>query len=292
MTAGHFISTQWAMHPAVLAAIMRQAALETMIPDMLLQLAAGISGGSMAAKPVGPVREGALFVLPVTGLLAPQGMFPGSTSYETIANSVLEAAGDTRIGTIVLEVRSPGGTVWGCAEAADAIFQARAVKPVIAVASPYSFSAAYWLSTQASKFYVTSSGEVGSVGVRSGHTDMSGFEALVGMKTTLIGSHPDKIAAHPHAPLSDDDRSEIQMGVDESNRRFALAIARGRGIRLGDVAAVHGTGKTFSARRALDRGAIDGIATLRDVIGKHASPQGRLAMMRRQAAIAEMTTLI
>lgn len=288
MMADHFASTQWAMHPAVLDAMMKRSALEAMLPDVLRQIAAGFSGAREAAKPAEPVRDGALFVLPVVGILAPQGMFTGGTSYEAIANGVREAASDARIGTIVLDVRSPGGTVWGCQEAADAIFQARAVKPVIAVASPYSFSAAYWLSTQASKFYVTTSGEVGSVGVRSGHTDMSGFESMVGMKTTLIGSHPDKIAAHAHAPLADDDREEIQMGVDESNRRFVLAIARGRGLRLGDVASVHGTGKTFSARRALDRGAIDGIATLREVIGRHASPKARLAVMRRQAVLAEL----
>lgn len=292
MIAGHLALTQWAMHPAVLDAMMKRSALAEMLPDVLRQIAAGFSGGRKAAKPAEPVREGALFVLPVVGILAPQGMFSGGTSYEAIANGVREAAADARISTIVLDVRSPGGTVWGCQEAADAIFQARSVKPVIAVASPYSFSAAYWLSTQASKFYVTTSGEVGSVGVRSGHTDMSGFEAMIGMKTTLIGSHPDKIAAHPHAPLADDDRADIQMGVDESNRRFALAIARGRGMRLGDIASVHGTGKTFSARRALDRGAIDGIATLRDVIGRHASPQANLTIMSKQAALAELTALI
>lgn len=285
-------AVQWAMHPAFLDTMLKRSAFDTMIPDKLREIASGLAGGNHAAKTADPVREGAFFILPIVGVLAPHGMYNGGTSYDTIAQRVRDATDDKRIGTIVLDVRSPGGTVWGCQEAADVIFQARAVKPVIAVASPYSFSAAYWLSTQASKFYVTKSGEVGSVGVRSGHTDMSGFEAMIGMKTTLIGSHPDKIAAHPYAPLADDDRAEIQLGVDESNRRFALAIARGRGMRLGDVASVHGTGKTFSARRALASGAIDGIATLRDVIGQHASPQARPALMRRQTALAELARSI
>ncbi|WP_271299651.1 S49 family peptidase [Sphingomonas sp. CV7422] len=166
------------------------------------------------------------------------------------------------------------------------------MKPVIAVADPYCFSAAYWLSTQASKFYVTKSGEVGSVGVRSGHTDMFGFEAKIGMKTTLIASSSDKIAAHPYAPLSDKDRAEIQTGVDAANRRFMVAIARGRGLRLADVARVHGTGKTFSAARALARGAIDGVATMREVLARQGSPQIRLGLMRRQAALMEIAASI
>jgi signal peptide peptidase SppA len=244
---------------------------------------------SMAKAARATIGRWATYRLPT---VTPLANFADYAAAADIANGVREAAADTRISTIVLDVRSPGGTVWGCQEAADAIFQARSVKPVIAVASPYSFSAAYWLATQASEFYVTTSGEVGSVGVRSGHTDMSGFEAMVGIKTTLIGSHADKLAAHPHAPLTDDDRAEIQIGVDEANRRFALAIARGRGMRLGDVASVHGTGKTFSACRALDRGAIDGIATLRDVIDQHASPQSCRAILRREANLAELATPI
>jgi ClpP class serine protease len=117
---------------------------------------------------------------------------------------------------------------------------------------------------------------------------MSGFEDKIGMKTTLIASSPDKIAGHPHAPLADEDRAEIQSGVDASNRRFMLAIARGRGMRLADVTRVHGTGRTFSAPRALANGAIDGVATMRDVIGRHGSGQARLALMRRKAALAAM----
>jgi len=286
------IATQWAMHPAFLDALLKRDALETILPDGLRKLASGFAGGNLAAKIADPVREGALFILPITGVLAPHGMYGGGTSYDMIAQRVREAADDKRIGTIILDVRSPGGTVWGCEEAGDAIFQARAAKPIIAVASPYSFSAAYWLSTQASRFYVTTSGEVGSVGVRSGHTDMSGFETMIGMKTTLIASSPDKIAGHPYASLSDDDRAEIQSGVDASNRRFAMAIARGRGMKFANVAEIHGTGKTFSASRALGRGAIDGVATLREVTGRHGSAQTRLALMRRQAAVMQLAAEI
>lgn len=289
-------SILWAMHPSVLDGFLRQAAAKRMLPDTLRAIATGLASGFGAGRApaaiAAPAQEGSILIIPVTGMLAPAGMYPGSTSYETIADRVREGAADKRVGAIVMVFRSPGGTVWGCEEAGDAIYEARAAKPVLAVADPFCFSAAYWLATQASRFYVTTSGEVGSVGVRSGHVDMSGFEDKIGVKTTLIASSPDKIAGHRYAPLADEDRAEIQAGVDAASRRFALAIARGRGMRLADVAKVHGTGKTFSARRALDLGAIDGIATLRDVIGRHATNSGRLELMRRQAAVAELAVLI
>ncbi|MEE8612091.1 MAG: S49 family peptidase [Sphingomonas aquatilis] len=284
-------SALWAMHPGFLAELLKSGSIEAMLPDSIRGIANAMSGTREAAKPADPIREGSTIILPVTGTLAPRGLY-GSTYYDTLADRVREAAADAKVGTIVLAVRSPGGYVWGCAEAGDAIFEARDAKPIVAVADPYCFSAAYWLATQCSAFYCTTSGEVGSVGVRSGHTDISGFEQKIGMVTTLVASSPDKIAGHPYAPLTDEDRAEIQAGVDESNVAFANAIARGRGMKAGDVATVHGTGKTFSAPRALANGAIDGIATLRNVVAKYGSSRSRLALMRRQAAVAEMAAAI
>jgi ClpP class serine protease len=283
-------SALWAMHPTFLEAALKQNGVEALLPDALRAFA-GSLGGQQAAKPADPIREGSTFILPITGMLAPRGL-GGSTYYDSIADRVREAAADIKIGAIILPIRSPGGYVWGCAEAGNAIFEARDAKPIIAVADPYCFSAAYWLATQCSAFFCTQSGEVGSVGIRSGHTDMSGFEDKIGMKTTLIASSPDKIAGNSHAPLDDEHRADVQAAVDESNVAFAAAIARGRGMKASDVAAVHGTGKTFSASRALANGAIDGISTLREVVAKYNTGRARLSLMRRQAAAMEMAAAI
>lgn len=287
----HAASALWAMHPGFLEAMLKSGSIDALLPDSLRQLANAMGGSQQAAKHADPIREGATIILPVRGTLAPQGLY-GTTYYNVLADQVREAAADNKVGAIILAVRSPGGYVWGCAECGDAIFEARQSKPIVAVADPYCFSAAYWLATQASAFYCTTSGEVGSVGVRSGHTDMSGFESKIGMVTTLIASSPDKIAAHPYAPLSDEDRADIQASVDESNLAFAAAIARGRGMKVGDVAGVHGTGKTFSAQRALANRAIDGVSTLRDVVSQYNTSRARLSLMRRQAAAMEMAAAI
>jgi len=277
----------WALHPRYLDAMQRREAL----PGVLSRLVAGRpTGRSLPAA--APERAGTVLIVPVVGILAPRGMYGSVTPYEGIADCVREGAADKTVTSIILAIRSPGGTVWGCEEAGDAIFAARGVKPVVAVADPCCFSAAYWLAAQAGKFYVTTSGEVGSVGVRSGHTDMSGFQNKVGMKTTLIASSADKIAAHPYAPLSEEDRAEIQSGVDAANRRFMLALARGRRMRPIDVPRTHGSGRTFSAQRAMARGAIDGVATLRDVVARQGSSLVRLALMRRQAALQELAATI
>lgn len=272
----------WAMHPAALAELLQQQVVEGMLPEGVRTFLGFAQASPGAVKPADPVREGSTLILGLDGPLSPRGSY-GGTSTERFVNQVNEAAGDDRVGAIVLKIMSPGGLVWGTQEAGDAVFAARQSKPVIAVADKYAFSAAHWIATQATAFYVTPSGQVGSVGVRGGHVDTSGFEEKIGMKTTLIASDPKKIAGHPYAPLSDDDRAEMQTEIDEMAQAFNAAIARGRGIRASEVPGIHGTGQTFSAERAAQLGVADGVMTLRDVVAKFGSSRARLDAMRKRA---------
>ncbi len=273
----------WAMQPEALTELLQREAIGAALPAGLAQLV-GASAAPAAAKAIDPIREGATLIIPVTGPLSPGGSWSG-TSTERFSDMVREAAADDRVGAIVLKIMSPGGLVWGTQEAGDAVFEARQAKPVVAVADKYSFSAAHWIATQASAYYATPSGQVGSVGVRAGHVDNSGFEEKIGMKTTLIASSAKKVAAHPYAPLSDEDRAEMQAEVNEMAEAFNAAIARGRGIKVSEVPAIHGTGEVFSARRAAERGMIDGVMTLREVVAKYSSPRARLGVMRQRAAL-------
>lgn len=272
--------TLWAMHPAALGQLLASSSVEALLPEALRNLAA--LGASQARAPADPVRDGATLIIPLNGPISPKGSY-GGTSSEKFAEVIRAAANDDKVGVTVLNIASPGGMVWGTQEAADAVFEHRQVKPIVAVASPYAFSAAHWIATQCSAFYASTSAEVGSVGVRGGHVDMSGFEDKIGMRTTLIASSPHKIAGHPYAPLSDDDRAQMQAEIDEMNQVFASAIARGRGIAASAVAGLHGEGQTFSAARAAALGVTDGVMTLRDVVAKYGSSRNRLALMRRRA---------
>ena len=275
--------TLWAMHPDALDSMMRRSTVDVMLPDALRNFAAMMSGGAAAARQADPVRDGASIIIPLNGPLSPKGSY-GGTSTERFANQVRESAADPSIGAIFLPVSSPGGLVFGTAEAGDSVYEARQAKPVIAIASPYAFSAAHWIATQASSFHPSTSAQVGSVGVRGGHVDMSGFEDKIGMKTTLIASDPQKIAAHPYAPLSDADRADIQREIDAMNQSFVAAIARGRGMAAADVPGVHGSGRTFSAAEAAATGVTDGVMTLRNAVSKYSSSRARLALMRKRAA--------
>lgn len=274
------ISKIWALPPEMIAEVVARGTIEAMVPDALK----GLFGAAAAKPPADPVREGATVVVPVSGILSPKGSYNG-TSTRKLSDQMRDFASDDRVGTIVLDIGSPGGLVYGTPEAADAIFEARAAKPVIAVANPFAASAAYWLASQASAFYASRSADVGSIGVYAGHTDQSGFEEKIGMKTTLISAGPKKVLGNPFEPLSEEARDDMQASVDESYAEFLAAVARGRGVTAKDVAENYGQGSMLSARRALSAGMIDGIMTLPDVIAKYSSSRSRLTLMRQRAAV-------
>lgn len=286
-------STLWAMHPDYLSSLLKQLSVEAMVPEGLRGLAAAFAGTPQAAAQVDPIRDGATVIVPVQGTLAPSGIYAGARTYtDVLADRIRDFAADPKIGAVILKIRSPGGLVYGTRECGDAIFEARQSKPIVAVADPFCFSAAHWLACQCSAFFASTSAEVGSVGVRGGHVDMSGLEEKLGMRTTLIASDPDKIHGHSHAPLSDDDRAVLQADVDEMNQEFVAAIARGRGIKASEVPAIHGKGHIFSAKTAASVGITDGVATLREVVAKYSSSRARLDLMRRQMALLEQVASI
>src|SRR5690606_12609791 len=107
------------------------------------------------------------------------------------------------VGTIVLDVDSPGGGVYGVAEFAEEIYKARGQKRIVAVANSMAASAAYWIATAADELVVTPGGEVGSIGVYMLHEDWSGAYEKAGIKPTVIKFGENKAEGIDVEPLSE-----------------------------------------------------------------------------------------
>ena len=127
---------------------------------------------------------------------------------------------------------SPGGSVYGVSELADEIMNARAQKPVIAIANSLAASAAYWIGCSASELYVTPGGEVGSIGVWQAHFDYSQALAAEGVTPTLISAGKYKVEGNPYAPLGEDALGFMQSRVDDYYAVFTKSVARGRGVPI------------------------------------------------------------
>jgi capsid assembly protease len=207
-----------------------------------------------------------LAIIPVQGVLTKDGPAYWGNNYDTITDSVESAVLDPSVKRIVLDVDSPGGDVTGLPETAAVIAKAAKVKPVDAVVQGMAASAAYWLTSQANTVHLTPSGEVGSVGVRMMHVDMSKALENEGIKVTELYSGNFKTEWSPFHALSDEAIGDMQNRLSAAHNDFLTAVTEGRGIRAtaDTKAARFGEGRMFDAKQAYGMGLVDRIVSPRE----------------------------
>ena len=273
---GAFYSTPWMLCPEKLLeieAFVRRATVTDLaailaspeIEEKRQVWAAAAAGAkSRAAKSKGT----AVGVISIFGTISRRadGFESGGTSIDRLTASFRAAVADDEIRAIVLDIDSPGGSVFGVDELAAEIFAARKQKEIIAIADHRAASAAYYLGAQAAKFYVAPSGQAGSIGVWSLHMDWSRVLANEGIRPTMITFGANKAEGNPFEPLADDTLAHYQAQVDEFGRQFVAAVARGRKVSAKTVREKFGDGRMFGAEDALRLGLVDGIATFDDIL--------------------------
>ena len=273
-----FLTTPWALMPERLQAMagvltrwsagepptdetMFQIQSERVLRDTRKQMAAANAGSGIAVLPLyGVVTQRGNMVDDISG--------PGSTSTQQFTSALRQVLADDTVGQILIDIDSPGGSVYGVAELASEIVKARAQKPVVAVANSLAASAAYWIGCSASEFYVTPGGEVGSIGVWQAHFDYSKALEEEGVKTTLISAGKFKVEGNPYVPLDPEAQAFMQSRVDDYYNAFIQAVAVGRGVTVDVVRNGMGEGRVLGADAALTQRMVDGIASFDDVLAR------------------------
>lgn len=237
---------------------------------------------------------GRIAVVPVMGVLAQRmnlmSAMSGGTSTESLGATIDNLVSDRGVKSIVLNIDSPGGSVFGIPELADKMIRAREEKRIVAVANATAASAAYWLASQASELVVTPSGRVGSIGVIAAHTDESKAEEMKGVKTTYITAGEFK--GEGFRPLTDESQAALQKEVNSYYGMFTAAVAKGRGTTQHRVESDFGKGRTVLARDALAAGMVDRVATLEQTLrrlgGEEAARSASAEARERTARLAEL----
>jgi signal peptide peptidase SppA len=273
-----FLATPWALMPerlnAVAAVLARWSSNTPANDEVMQRIAADRSAREARRQSNQGNGGGGIAVLPLYGVVTQRGNMvddvsgPGSVSTQQFAASLRQALTDESVSQILIDIDSPGGSVYGVAELADEIISARAQKPVIAIANSLAASAAYWIGACASEFYVTPGGEVGSIGVWQAHQDYSKAMVEAGVKTTLISAGKFKVEGNPYTPLDEDAQAFMQSRVDDYYAAFTKAVAKGRGVAIAQVRDGMGQGRVLGAEAALASNMVDGIASLDDVVRK------------------------
>lgn len=207
-------------------------------------------------------------VVPVYGMLTPDGRY--GTSLDGLARTVAALDANPNVSKILLNVTSPGGTVTGTPEAAEAIRRVRdnGNTPIVALANGMMASGALWVGAAASEIVVTPSGEIGSIGVISMYVDYSKAYEDMGVKIDVMRIPNKKARYSGVEPMTDEMRSHVETRISESYDRFKRAMATNRGIRIDQVEAKFGGGEMLSAERAVEAGLADRIGTLEQTLSR------------------------
>jgi signal peptide peptidase SppA len=241
-----------------------------------------------AVQRAGAGRRGAIAVVPIRGAIFQRAsqidICDGGTGTDKVSQALREANADDTVDSILLDIDSPGGSVYGVAELAAEI--RASAKPVTAIANSLAASAGYWLGSAAGEFYVTPGGEVGSIGVWMAHEDWSKALEEFGIKTTLISAGQYKTEGNPYEPLGDDARAFLQSRTDDYYSAFTRDVAKGRKVSVEQVRNGMGQGRVLGAAQAKAEGMVDGVMTFDEVVrhmSRNAAPAGRKAESQRTA---------
>lgn len=231
--------------------------------------------------------QGGVSVIPVQGpMVKSAGLIEeilGFTSTNQIREAVEEAAADESVNQIVLQIDSPGGSVGGLAELADAVFAARDQKPVIAQVDGQAASAAFQVASQASQINMGREDMVGSIGVRLMLFDLSEAFANEGIEAVPIDTGEFKSAGALGTEITERQREDFQRIVDQFMDGFTDAIMRGRGMSEEAVQEVS-DGRLFIGQEAVSLGLADEIKTLRETLSE-LSQQNRGQTARAKARL-------
>lgn len=231
-------------------------------------------------------------VISIGGVIGPQSQSDYvDTTVERIAAEFDAHLQDARVGTILLNIDSPGGLVYGTPELAARIAAGRQQKRVVAYTGGLMASAAYWLGSAAHEIVAAPSAQVGSIGVYTIHADVSRMLENVGVHVTLIKAGANKAEGAPFAPLSATDRANIQARIDDYYEQFVGAVAAHRGTTPARVQAGYGAGSVLNARPALGAGLIDRIATFDELVAGLASAGASRPAMRAAVDLAAPVAL-
>lgn len=254
-------SIPWAIQPE------RLRDMASLMPSRLASLSVGeaeLQEKYEQAQATRTKRQQEVAVIPLYGVIEQKptlwGWLFGGTSTEMFAADLRAAIADPAVKSILIDVDSPGGSVYGVEELAGELRAAKGKKTIEAIANSEAASAAYHIASQV-PLTVSPSGMVGSIGVVYLHQDWSQAYEKMGVKTTVITSGKYKWEGSEYAPLTEDAKAYLQKVSDAYYSKFVANVAKGRGVSEAAVRNGFGQGRMVMARDAKTEKMVDRIAT-------------------------------
>ena len=225
------------------ATSMREAAKSQPKPPPIMSISNGVAQVSIK----GPLMPNKSLIM--------QAM--GGTSTQDINDSFQQILRNDRVKGVLVHVNSGGGSAAGIDQTAELIHEVAQKKPIVAHINGSSASAAYYLTSQATKVFAGNRNDVvGSVGTRLVMQDTSVAANKAGVEMVVIDTGANKSIGLPGTKITTEHKSHMQSQVMQLQRHFEESVKRGR--PLIDMSAIN-DGSVWLAEEAQQKGLIDDI---------------------------------
>lgn len=275
------MSVVWAMEERALESVLEIAAREHDVTEEALE---AYAAKSLANSQRARVRDG-VAIIDANGPLFRRAnlmtAISGATSYSIIRADLQAALDDPSVRAIMLNIDSPGGEVNGANELAQAIFDARGSKPIVAYVGGAGASAAYWIASAADSIVASPTAVLGSIGVQVAYREPAGKAGEKSYKFVSSQS-PNK---NPEIG-TEEAAKQIQATIDAMAQVFVETVARNRGVATETVLTNFGGGGTFVGKSAMEAGLADSIGSFEAVLAELSTGERQVA--KHTGALAVM----
>jgi signal peptide peptidase SppA len=219
----------------------------------------------------------------------PSPLGRGAINLSAVESALTRAFGHDRLAAVALVINSPGGAPTQSALVADRIRGLAAKKrtPVLAFCEDVAASGGYWLACAADEIYAHSTSMVGSIGVVNTGFGLTGLIERFGVERRVHTAGDHKHRLDPFEPERPDDVAWLETMMGDLHEQFVGWVRSRRGDKLADAADLF-SGEVWTGAKALELGLVDGLGTLREVIGRRYADAHVVAVEPRKPLLARL----
>jgi protease-4 len=199
---------------------------------------------------------------------------PGTVGGDSLAALVREAASDESVKALVLQVDSPGGSMFASEVVFDQLEELKAAgKPLIVSMSSVAASGGYYIAMLADQIWANETTVTGSIGVGALIPTFQRGLSNLGVNVDGFGTTNLAGQFRPDRELGSDARELVQATIEQAYRLFVQKVADSRGMSF-DRADSVARGRVWIGSDAFELGLVDQLGGVEDAIAAAADKAG------------------
>ncbi|HDQ60018.1 MAG TPA: signal peptide peptidase SppA [Candidatus Woesearchaeota archaeon] len=204
------------------------------------------------------------------GIFTQTDFFYGGVSSETIVDNLEKADSNPDIKAILIEINSPGGSVYASKEIVKALEKIE--KPKICLLKETASSGAYWIASKCDSIIADDFTLTGSISVAGSYLEFSGLMEKYGVNYVRLVSGEKKDIGSPYKAPTEAELEDLNKIINEIQKELINDIAENRNLSVDYVASIS-DGSLFLGKEAKEMGLVDLLGdknTAFDVLMEHA----------------------